>query len=772
MISDEFISFRNRATHSDVKILFSDISHWCTIDNDAQHLGNSYLEIVLNNGIQVEFGFYFIRDVKHSMEYFWNSYKTSIGKPDEVQLGSTHGRPIVSIQTLSGEKSPPPPPQGQYEVVDQDGTVVKPGGRMLVRKASLATGNISTSKEPKIVPPENRNVKPHWHKVVAHQGWLLKQGGVGVGSSKAWIRRYFVLYRTSMGHFLVYYSDFTECPLYTTDRNHRNIVDLAKATYIRPGSNKATENPDGIPPYSFDIVTTEREWTLCAENQENVKKWLQIITRAVDEDVAVLPDEELIFKVKPKSYPNQFSFPNDYSTTLKVSSNGIVVTVPDPNSKDGSDRQLFFWVYTDFFKWSLIAPDGKLALSLDVFTDSTFTTRHEFLFRTKEAQRLGTAIEFFIEKFMSVMHIRLETMEGAFDNIEPLEAEKNTEKSSESHLGTNDNYNSYQHQAVDLLDLGDDSYNQNTTSSSHTTNSAFPVDDILSLGTTNPPAQSADLFGSDPFGSDPFASNFAPASSVSGVAPPLTPQQIKAHTDNFIRLLGISEGSFYNDGILEIVSRLEFRGSQCRLSLNLINHGKSEISNLSLKINDSTSFLRYEIGQFSNTLPQGQSVTCIIMIECMKPSGSIPLFEVSYSENQINHANSIKFPVITTSFNEPLAKTGTEFMHLWETMAQSEVIDIINPSLQLDANLVLNYFTKIFRFYNVTDIEDASEFVLYGSTTLRTGFKSQSGEKVSVGILSKFEINVESNMMRISVRTVPNSVSPTIFEIIKNVFTI
>ena len=45
------------------------------------------------------------------------------------------------------------------------------------------------------------------------------------------------------------------------------------------------------------MVTIEREWTLGAENKANMQKWLQLITRAVDEDVAVLPDDALHFEV-------------------------------------------------------------------------------------------------------------------------------------------------------------------------------------------------------------------------------------------------------------------------------------------------------------------------------------------------------------------------------------------------------------------------------------------------------------------------------------------
>ena len=140
-----------------------------------------------------------------------------------MKLGSTHGRPIVSIYTLSGEVPPPEPATGQCEVIDQDGILVRPGGRIAPRRASITAG-VMTTKENKIVPSENKDVKKHWHKVVLHQGWLLKQGGVGVGTAKGWIKRYFVLYATSQGHFLVYYSDFTECPMYTSEKHHRNVV--------------------------------------------------------------------------------------------------------------------------------------------------------------------------------------------------------------------------------------------------------------------------------------------------------------------------------------------------------------------------------------------------------------------------------------------------------------------------------------------------------------------------------------------------------------------
>ena len=265
LINEEAIVFRPRGSagggSGDVEIRYEDITSWDAIDNDSDFRGDSGIELVLlGTGEKVYFGVEFVRDVRHTLEYHWNRFQTENGR--ESKLGSTHGRPIVSVQTLSGETAPPVPPTGQSEVVDQDGIIVRPGGHMAVRRASIATGQFSS--EQKVVPTENRAVKPHWHKVVLHQGWLLKQGGLGVGTNKSWIKRYFVLYQTCMGHFLTYYSDFTECPMYTTEKNHRNLVDIAKTTFIRPGNQKSLGLVDG-PAFSFDIVTIERDWTLCAE---------------------------------------------------------------------------------------------------------------------------------------------------------------------------------------------------------------------------------------------------------------------------------------------------------------------------------------------------------------------------------------------------------------------------------------------------------------------------------------------------------------------------
>jgi hypothetical protein len=42
-------------------------------------------------------------------------------------------------------------------------------------------------------------------------------------------------------------------------------------------------------------------------------------------------------------------------------------------SSIGYRYEHYFWVYTDFYKWSLLSQSGKLALLVNVFADSSFS---------------------------------------------------------------------------------------------------------------------------------------------------------------------------------------------------------------------------------------------------------------------------------------------------------------------------------------------------------------------------------------------------------------
>ena len=173
-----------------------------------------------------------------------------------------------------------------------------------------------------------------------------------------------------MGHYMSYYSEYGDSPFFSNERKERNLIDLGKVTFIRPVSNQ-----QDAPAFSFDIVTIEREWTLCAQNENDMQLWLQLITTAVDEDVAIVSDDDLCFEVKTLKDPTDRLMKYDYSTMIKVSAWGVSV-----GTKNGKSEyhERFFWCYTDFYKWSVQNQFGKLTLFVSVFTNNDFISARVF----------------------------------------------------------------------------------------------------------------------------------------------------------------------------------------------------------------------------------------------------------------------------------------------------------------------------------------------------------------------------------------------------------
>jgi hypothetical protein len=416
VIDDEGLVFENdtlNETTSDRRtvILFENVSAWGIYD-----LG----EDVVDNGVQLEgkdgHFFFSVDDINNfrvCFEYFWNIHRTTVLKLS-AQPGTTHGRKVVGIHTLMGEVRAPAVPTGNYAVIDSEGNMVKANAppkrkKSFLEKGAEAAAAVVFGSTKQIPTAQRGTVRPHWGKVVMHNGWLLKQGGM----LKSWIKRYFVLYKTSQGHFLSYYSQYYESPLYNPDRKERNMIDLCKVTFLRARSKNRE-----APPFSFDIATIEREWTLCAESNEDLQLWLQLIAAAVDEDVAIVPDDTLSFYVKARIDPSKRLDPNDYNTILQVSTWGVSV---QKVLAGGTRAEIQFWCYTDFYKWYVMKQNYKTALSVQIFSEGNFKKKLEWVFRTPDAEKISTAIEYYIEKFMSRMHLRRELEEAMAPPPPPIE---------------------------------------------------------------------------------------------------------------------------------------------------------------------------------------------------------------------------------------------------------------------------------------------------------------------------------------------------------------
>jgi hypothetical protein len=101
-MKDEGVYFKPSGPNNSnsVSFEFEDILEWDIEDNDHIRPGDSGIELVSVSGEKILFYVPHVRDAKHTLEFYWNRYCVENGKP--CKHGSTHGRPLVTQATLSG----------------------------------------------------------------------------------------------------------------------------------------------------------------------------------------------------------------------------------------------------------------------------------------------------------------------------------------------------------------------------------------------------------------------------------------------------------------------------------------------------------------------------------------------------------------------------------------------------------------------------------------------------------------------------------------------
>jgi hypothetical protein len=133
VMENKMLFYPNGLTGTNEEISFDCISFWMVDTEDAPQRTRGGIRFYFTNDSPHGAGellleFPFIRDIKHTLEFFWNRHQ--MGKGLSVMMGSTHGRPLETIHTLGGIIPAPSPPVGQLDVVDSDGLVVRPGSKV------------------------------------------------------------------------------------------------------------------------------------------------------------------------------------------------------------------------------------------------------------------------------------------------------------------------------------------------------------------------------------------------------------------------------------------------------------------------------------------------------------------------------------------------------------------------------------------------------------------------------------------------------------------
>ena len=237
------------------------------------------------------------------------------------------------------------------------------------------------------------------------------------------------------------------------------------------------------------------------------------------------------------------------------------------------------------------------------------------------------------------------------------------------------------------------------------------------------------------------------------------------HLQWMLNALASSGGPLYDDGVVQIASKIEMRGSQGRLTLFYRNVSPSALAAWALTVADPSGFLRFDLQAGPATVGPSAQGQQVMMFECMKPSPTGPTLSVSYKGPVGLRSVTIDLPILTSTFNEPLTLPAADFSQRWEALAEpgKQVQEILSPVNDIVAANVAAGMVSSLKFGRVTGMPDESEFVIYGASLLRTGAQGPTGEKINVGCLVKIEMNVQAKKLRVTARTVHPAASTALF---------
>jgi hypothetical protein len=179
IITENKIELRPHGIDSQpIEIIFDAITSWEISDSNTPSSHDESGIFVKRNvsgtsDKRLYFGFKFVRDVKHTLEFYWNKHYIENSLP--VISGSTHDRPLETVYTLSGEEPAGPSLESSLDIRGVDKRYrgeAWPEGQTTVGNCTQITASKhitivgAPTHESVKLPAKNKVVKQHWRSVV------------------------------------------------------------------------------------------------------------------------------------------------------------------------------------------------------------------------------------------------------------------------------------------------------------------------------------------------------------------------------------------------------------------------------------------------------------------------------------------------------------------------------------------------------------------------------------------------------------------------------
>ncbi|TYZ67830.1 hypothetical protein PybrP1_009022 [[Pythium] brassicae (nom. inval.)] len=284
------------------------------------------------------------------------------------------------------------------------------------------------------------------------------------------------------------------------------------------------------------------------------------------------------------------------------------------------------------------------------------------------------------------------------------------------------------------------------------------------IRSANPVSELVDIFGGGSVSTPP-----PPAPFSSGEVVPIEPSLAPKLAEWTRGLLLSPQGVLFENDVLQVGAKHEYRGSQARVMLFFGNKTSDALAAFRVAVAPTpAAAFRLQAEEVPAQLAPKQQLKQQLLLECMAPFVAPPALRVSFARGDVQHQYDLALPCHAAAFLEPVKLSAEDFAKRWAALdgTERETQEIVQAASPLDMAQARQWLTEQLRFAESSQGDGALSL----AATLRTGTAGPNGDKVAVGCLARVEANPASNAVRITVRAVHRDVSVATKNCLKLVF--
>uniref|UniRef100_A0A8D0APN8 AP-2 complex subunit alpha n=1 Tax=Sander lucioperca TaxID=283035 RepID=A0A8D0APN8_SANLU len=249
-----------------------------------------------------------------------------------------------------------------------------------------------------------------------------------------------------------------------------------------------------------------------------------------------------------------------------------------------------------------------------------------------------------------------------------------------------------------------------------------------------------------------------------------TPAPITVSEDNFSRFVCKNNGVIYEDQLLQIGLKAEYRQNLGRIYVFYGNKTSTQFLSFSSSVTSSDtlkthilSTLNVHAKAVDPTVDGGAQLQQVVNIECLSDFTDAPVLDIQFRYGGTLQKIAVKLPVMLNKFFQPTEMTSQDFFQRWKQLGvpQQEVQTIFKAQHPMDTD-VTN--AKILGFGVALLIGvDPNPANFVGAGVIHT-------KNTQVGCLLRLEPNTQAQMYRLTLRTSRESVSQRLCDLLSDQF--